>query len=172
MTPTPMDKLDFVSSLVLTLFGAGIVIESLRMPRLDHLAINPFTAPGLVPGFIGVLLTCCGLAIFIRSLKRGGWRIEINALKNASWTRSGALKRSGATLALTLIYALVLFPLIPFWIATSVFVFAFIMTAETMAFGGWPKPKAILTGLVLAILAGLVIGYVFQELFFVRLPGG
>ena len=77
MNPKPMDKLDFVSSLVLTAFGIGVIVESLRLPRLDHLNVNPYTVPGIVPGLLGVLLTACGLAILIRSVLRGGWRLGL-----------------------------------------------------------------------------------------------
>lgn len=40
-----------------------------------------------------------------------------------------------------------------------------------MAPGGWPKPRAILTGLRLSVLAGVVIGYVFQERFLCACQG-
>lgn len=170
--PTRMDKMDFVSSIVLTLFGIGVFVESLRLPRLEHLDINPFTVPGIVPGFLGLLLTICGAVVLGRSIARGGWRLGLSAKGIASWARSGAVKRSSITFFLTIVYALVLFPMVRFFYATPLFVFAFVVTAEAMEKGGWPRWQAVLTGLILAIIAGLVIGYVFQELFFVRLPGG
>ncbi|WDR02894.1 tripartite tricarboxylate transporter TctB family protein [Devosia algicola] len=163
MNPTQMDKLDFVSSLVLTIFGVGVLVESLRLPRLEHLKVNPFTVPGIVPGVLGLLLAICGLAILVRSIRRGGWRLGLTGQNTASWARSGPVQRSAVTLVLTLGYALVLFPQVPFRFSTPLFVFAFIVTAEAMALGRWPKWQALVTGLVLAILAGLAIGYVFQE---------
>ncbi|NOZ32904.1 MAG: tripartite tricarboxylate transporter TctB family protein [Alphaproteobacteria bacterium] len=172
MTPTPMDKKDFVSSLILTVFGIGVMVESARLPRLENQNINPFTVPGLVPGIIGILLVICGLFILIRSTLRGGWRLGISTAGTAKWAKSSAVARSIVTLVLTISYALVLFPLVPFWIATPLFIFSFIVTTEAMANGGWPKPRALLTGLLVAVVAGGLIGYAFQELFFVRLPGG
>ncbi|WDR06173.1 tripartite tricarboxylate transporter TctB family protein [Devosia rhodophyticola] len=172
MKPTQMDRLDFVSSIVLTIFGIAILVESLRMPRLENLKVNQFTVPGIVPGVLGLLLAVCGFAILVRSVKRGGWRLGITGQDTAAWVTSAPVQRSAATLGLTLLYALVLFPHVPFNFSTPLFVFAFVVTAEAMALGRWPKWQAMVTGLILAVLAGLIIGYVFQQLFFVRLPGG
>ena len=172
MNPTRMDRLDFVSSIVLTLFGTGVTIESLRMPRLENLSVNPYTVPGIVPGVLGVLLTLCGLAMLIRSVARGGWRLGLTREGVALWLRSAPLRRTGVTLALTLSYALLLFPLVPFYLATPVFIFTFVVTAEAMALGRWPKRRSVISALALAIIAGSVIGYVFQDLFLVRLPAG
>jgi len=170
--PSRMDRLDFLSSIVLTLLGIGVLIESLRMPRLENLNVNPYTVPGVVPGFLGITLTLCGLFVLVRSVSRGGWKLGLTSRTCASWVGAGAFRRSIWTLLLTLIYALVLFPMLPFNFATPLFVFAFILSTEAMALGGWPRWQAILGGLVLAVVTGLVIGYVFQELFYVRLPGG
>ena len=171
-TPTRMDKLDFLSSIVLTLFGVGVLVESLRMPRLENLKVNPYTVPGVVPGFLGILLILSGLFILTRSVSRRGWQLGLTAENCASWAKSNATGRSLMTLILTLIYALVLFPLVPFYFATPLFVFAFVVSAEALVLGIWPRWQAVLSGLILAVIAGLIIGYVFQELFYVRLPGG
>jgi hypothetical protein len=172
MNPTRMDRLNFVSSLVLTLFGAGVTIESARMPRLENLSVNPYTVPGIVPGVLGVLLTLCGLAVLVRSVARGGWRLGLTREGVALWLRSTAARRTGLTLALTLTFALVLFPFVPFYLATPIFIFSFIVSAEAMALGHWPQRRTILSAAALAIIAGFVIGYVFQDLFLVRLPAG
>lgn len=171
-SPTQMDKLDFISSIVLTLFGIGVLVESLRLPRLEHLDINSFTIPGIVPGFLGALITICGFFVLGRSIVRGGWRLGVTRKATAIWARSSAVKRSAVTFFLTITYALILFPNVPFIIATPLFIFAFVVSAETMEQGGLPRVRAVVTALILAVIAGLVIGYVFQELFYVRLPGG
>jgi len=172
MKPSRMDKLDFVSAIVLLVFGIGVLVESLRMPRLEDLDINPYTVPGLVPGLLGVAIAACGLAMLIRSIVRGGWRLGLTGQAAGGWLASAALRRSLVTLVLTLVYAGVLFPLVPFVIATPIFVFVFTVTAEWMALGRRPPALSLVIALVIAVVAGVVIGYVFQNLFFVRLPGG
>ncbi|MEQ9815257.1 MAG: tripartite tricarboxylate transporter TctB family protein [Azospirillaceae bacterium] len=172
MKPSRMDKLDFVSAIVLLVFGIGVLVESLRMPRLEGLDINPYTVPGLVPGILGVAIAACGLAMLIRALIRGAWRLGLTGEAATGWLASAAVRRAVVTLLLTLVYAGVLFPLVPFVIATPIFVFAFTLTAEWMALGHRPPPRSLVIALVIAVVAGIAIGYVFQNLFFVRLPGG
>ncbi|WP_373086008.1 tripartite tricarboxylate transporter TctB family protein [Sneathiella sp.] len=172
MSQPSMDKADFVSSIVLTLFGAGVVVESWRLPRLEDLNVNPYTVPGIVPGFIGIFLTLSGLFIFIRSLKRGGWKLRVTADGSRRWITSAMVKRTVVTILITMVYAVVLFPNVPFVIATPIFIFAFVVATETMKYGKLPGMVKLLTALVLAVVAGIVINYVFQELFYVRLPGG
>ena len=171
MKPSRMDRLDFVSAIVLTAFGAGVLVESLRLPRLDHLNVNPYTVPGLVPGLLGVLLTLCGLAMLIRSIVRGGWRLNLTSASVGAFLRATPVRRIAVVLALTLVYALGLFGWLPFWLATMVFVFAFVVATEAMALGRLPPPVNIAFALALAVVVGLGVEFVFEQLFYVRLPG-
>lgn len=172
MSQPAMNKADFISSIVLTLFGIGIVVESLRLPRLENLNINSYTVPGIVPGFLGLFLTIAGLAILVRSIRRGGWKLSLNKDLARRWIGSAMVKRTVVTIFITTGYAIFLFPNVPFWIATPIFIFGFVVATESMKYSGLPSRMKLLTALVLAIIAGLVINYVFQDLFFVRLPGG
>ena len=172
MSERTMNKADFVSSLMLTLFGIGIMVESWRLPRLENLNINPYTVPGIVPGFLGLFLTIGGLAILIRSIWRGGWKIGVSGEEIPRWLASPMVMRTAVTIVITMAYAILLFPHIPFWIATPIFIFVFVVTTESMKYGGLPDRVKLMTALVLAIAAGLIINFVFQDLFFVRLPGG
>jgi hypothetical protein len=63
-----MSNRDDVIALVLMAFGAFVLYESARMPRFEHLAVNPYTVPGLVPGFLGAALLLFGLVMLSRSL--------------------------------------------------------------------------------------------------------
>ncbi|MZR32303.1 tripartite tricarboxylate transporter TctB family protein [Sneathiella litorea] len=172
MSQSSMNKADFISSIVLTVFGIGVVVESLRLPRLENLNVNSYTVPGIVPGFLGLFLALAGLAILIRSIKRGGWRIRPSIEGSLRWLGTSMVMRTAVTIVITMVYAILLFPNVPFWIATPIFIFAFVVATESMKYGGLPDRKKLLTALVLAIISGILINYVFQDLFFVRLPGG
>jgi putative tricarboxylic transport membrane protein len=172
MSERTMNKADFVSSIILTLFGIGIMVESWRLPRLENLNINPYTVPGIVPGFLGLFLAVGGLAILIRSIRRGGWRLGVSGASIMQWLASPMVMRTAITVVITMAYAILLFPNIPFWIATPIFIFVFVVTTEAMKYGGLPDRIKLLTALLLAVAAGLIINFVFQDLFFVRLPGG
>jgi hypothetical protein len=97
-----MNKLDFISALVLMALGAGVVIESLRMPRLENLNINPDTVPGLVPGILGVVLFILGGVLLLRSILRGGWRLSFGGAGISALLRDKALQRLLLALLLTL----------------------------------------------------------------------
>jgi hypothetical protein len=105
MTGSRMDRYDFLSSIVLIVLAIGIIVESWRMERLEELNINPYTAPGLIPGLIGVLLLICGIALGVRAISRGGWRISfqngmIRRTTRAVRARSIRRRRRGLHLCL------------------------------------------------------------------------
>ncbi|MEM7443838.1 MAG: tripartite tricarboxylate transporter TctB family protein [Pseudomonadota bacterium] len=171
MTPSRMDRLDFVSSIVLTMFGAAVLIESLRLPRLDHLNVNPYTVPGIVPALLGIILCACGVAMLIRSILRGGWRLNLTSNSVRDFAKAAAVRRTALVLVLTLGYALGLFGWLPFWLATMLFVFVFIVATEGMALGRLPRLPNIAIALAIAAVTGAGVAFVFERLFFVRLPG-
>ena len=70
-----MVKKDFITSIVLIAFSVSVVVSSYTMPRLERRGIDPFSAPGVVPGMIGGILLCLSLILFIRSLRKGGYRL-------------------------------------------------------------------------------------------------
>ena len=49
MKPSGMAKADFITGLVLIVFGALVVEESWRMPRLEYLGVHPLSVPGSCP---------------------------------------------------------------------------------------------------------------------------
>jgi putative tricarboxylic transport membrane protein len=170
MTSHTLNKLDFISARVLIALGAGVVLESLRMPRLENLNINPYTVPGLVPGILGVVLLILGTVLLIRSILRGGWRISAGSASFGLLRHKG-LQRLLLALLLTLGYAAILVGRLPFWLATFLFVAAFIILFELLL----PLPRtqrlrSIVTALIQAVLVAVAVTFVFQEIFLVRLP--
>jgi hypothetical protein len=165
-----MAKLDFYTSLLLITLGVVVVVESLRMPRYAHLGVNPYTVPGLVPGLLGAVLVFFGILLLVRSSREEGWRPG-GMGGVASALRSESARRALITLALTLGYGAILVGLLPFWLATFIFVFVFIALFD------WRKAaplgqKALRLGLALlqAALVAAIVTAVFERLFLVRLP--
>ena len=162
-----MPRADFVTAVVLILLGLGVVAESLRMPTLEHLGVNPYTAPGVVPGLLGCVIGGLGLVLLLRAARAGGWRLDLPTGGLAAGLRTEGARRLGLTLLLTLGYAAGLVGRVPFWLATFVFVFLF------AAMFSWRREQA---ARVLAVAAALgavtafVITLVFEQVFLVRLP--
>lgn len=159
--PTP--AADLAWSVAWIAFGGAVLYGAWTMDRLEKQNINPYTAPGLVPGLLGAGLVFMGLLLMLRSLR---------APKVQRSAPAGDLGRLGIALALCLAYGLGLVGRgVPFWLATFLFVFAAIAVLQ------WPERRAagtVARGLGVAALcaAGTAAGVtlVFQEIFLVRLP--
>jgi len=63
-----MAKSDLGSSIILILFGAIVAYESWRMPRFESIGGTIYTAPGLVPGLLGLVIAFFGVIMLVRYL--------------------------------------------------------------------------------------------------------
>lgn len=164
-----MVRADFITSILLILLGLGALDESLGMPRFEHLQVNPYTVPGIVPGILSVVLILLGGILLIRSTMRGGWRLRAGTSLAA--LTGAANQRLAMTLVLTIGYAAGLVGRIPYWLATAVFVFLFIALFEwRRGRGARGHARAGALALVLAVMVAIAVTAIFQLLFLVRLP--
>lgn len=159
---------------MLLVFSVAVVLESLRMPVYEGRGGSLLTAPGLVPGALGVILALCGLVLLLRSLL-GRHPSEPEAVDETETDLSEAPSIARGRLILMLVLSLGfaggLVGLIPFWLATFIFVFLAVAVFE------WrpqhpPGKRLRLLGVALleALLVAVGVTYVFQEIFLVRLP--
>jgi hypothetical protein len=148
-------------------FGAAVLVGSWRMDRLESLHINPWSAPGLMPGVLGALMLLFGAALWLR---------ERAPATPAERDASPGVSPRRATLALVLCVAFAAGLLgrgLPFWLTTAAFLFVAILAfrlldrdAESRA----PLARVALSTAAIALAAALVIGQVFENVFLVRLP--
>jgi hypothetical protein len=147
-------------------FGAAVLVASWRMDRLQSLGINPWSAPGLVPGLLGALMIAFGAALALRAL----WR----DFGHGPLLRAGEGKRIALALALCVAYAGGLLGKgLPFWLTSSAFLFVAILVFRILdhdAAGGPLLRRAALGTAAIALTASAVIALLFQEVFLVRLP--
>ncbi len=165
-----MVKKDFITSVVLIAFSLSVIVSSSTMPRLERRGIDPFSAPGVVPGMIGLILLCLALILFVRSVKSGGYLLFSPETTQQSGHR-GAARRVLLTLVISLIYAIGFLGRIDYTLATILYVFSFIVLFEYR----WTEPlnnqlKVIGYALLQALIAALLITLVFRKLFLVDLP--
>ena len=171
-TPTPDDavraRADLITALAFVALGLMVVYLSWTMPRLEARRIHPATIPGLVPLILGSALTLCGGLLAYRSARLGqpgAWA--------GLWARltSWGYVRVTVILVLSLIHTLVLLGNMPFWLASALFIFAFIMLFETvLAEERRPLLSSLLWALGIAVAGSGAIFYVFERIFLVRLP--
>ena len=130
------------------LVGGAIFYASWTMDRLANLGVQPFSAPGLLPGILGVFIVLLGAAMFFRGTKVAAEVIE--------WRR--LLVPIGLCLAFA---AGLVGHGVPFWLAAWIFVTVMICTLQRR-----PTWQAFVIGGA----AGVAIALVFQEVFLIRLP--
>lgn len=140
--------------------GALVLAASWRMDRLESLHINPWSAPGLMPGVLGVLMMLFGAALAIRG--------------------SGGEASDGAAKPLRVLIALVLCVgyaagLLghgwPFWLTSAIFLFVCILAFRWLDREPGTTLKSLVpTTAAIALGAAVVITVVFEQLFLVRLP--
>lgn len=161
-------RADLVSAVVWMLFGGAIAVGSWRMDRLEHLHINPYEIPGLVPGMLGTAVFLLGVVLALRALRAGALtqpRIP------AAAQPFGA--RMWIVFAAMLAYPLVLVGHgLPFWLVTAVFVagFIFFFDRERQNGIGRGTARQLLLAAICGAAASAIVTLVFQDVFYVRLP--
>jgi len=164
MERKPSAQTDLISALLWMMLGAAMFWGGWTMDRLESQHINPYTAPGLVPGVLGIGLLILGGLLLLRSVRAGGL-----AFTGGGWPQGPALSMGRVALAIVLClgYAVGLVGRgLPFWAATAIFVFLAIVLFL------WPDrgPRGAVVALACAVGTAAATTLVFQEIFLVRLP--
>ncbi len=171
MKPETMNRADFVTSVVLLVFSVALVVESYRMPRLEDQGINPWSAPGVVPGFLGVILLLLAIGLFIRSLARRGYVFDVSSENIRGSLFSPESGRLVLTLVLCIGYAGGLLGRVPYWLATFVFVGLFVAIFEWKpGLSRAQRNRRILVAVILAAATSAVVSLTFEKGFLVTLP--
>jgi hypothetical protein len=161
-----MPRADFVTGLVLALLGVAVIWASLDMPRFEERQATLYTAPGLVPGALGVISLALGAGLFLRAARAGGWRLAARG-----GFKDPGVRRLALAIALCLIYAAGLVGTVPFWLATFVFVAAFVILFEwPLATGRADRLRRLLFAPLFAAVISAAVTLLFQHVFLVRLP--
>jgi hypothetical protein len=171
METRPLIRADLITGVILVVFGLAVLAESYGMPRLEERNINPWTAPGIVPGMLAVIITALGAVLALRSLAAGALRVRtVQTVEDVAEARA-SLRRLVLCGALCLVYATGLVGRAPFWLATCLFVFAFIAVFEWDSADAAPaRLRKLAVAAAIAVATAIVIPYVFEYLFLVRLP--
>ena len=145
-------------------FGAAVLAGSWRMDRLESLHINPWSAPGLMPGVLGALMILFGAALGFRALRQRAERDDADA---ASAPR--------VILAIVLCFGYAAGLLghgLPFWLTSAAFIFVAILCFRWLDRDAATPDMARLaaSSAAIALGAAFAIGLLFEQVFLVRLP--
>lgn len=138
--------------------GALIAFESIRMERFESMGATVYTYPGFVPGLIGVVVALLGVVLMAR-----GWRARTVTAGGQPLVNARVLIALGLALA----YCLLLLTRVHFVAATAAFVsaFTFLFTDPDHT-----RVRRLLVAGASGAVTALVVFFVFQEIFLVRLP--
>jgi len=164
----PSPRADRITALLLIAFGAAVTFESWRMPRMSEFGANIWSAPGIVPGMVGVLISLMGTALYLRAR---GKPISTDPTDHPA----GGWRRGLTVFVLCILFAGGLVSRVPFWIAAFAFITSFILLfdREDRALDSGVAtlpPRRIALAIVIALSASLIITWVFEDIFLVRLP--
>jgi hypothetical protein len=166
-----MAKADFVTGLIFVALGVAVVVECLRMPRFEDLDVNPYTVPGLVPGVLGAIISILGAVLVLRSARAGGALRAERAPDATPFLADPGMRRLLLSIALCLLYAAGLIGRLPFWLATFLFVVAFVVLFEwPLAADRTDRLRRMVFAVALGAVISAAVSLVFQEIFLVRLP--
>ena len=170
MEPKRMDKADFVTSLFLSSLGLAVFVLSIRMPTFKELGANPYSAPGIVPAVLGIILFILGIVLLLRSISRKGYYIKVSFNGIISLFRRKSIKRLIIALFLSIAYVQLLGKM-NYFLLNSLYILIFILAYELDFKQNITKQKkTIIIALSEAFLIAGSIALVFQYIFLVRLP--
>lgn len=170
VTPPPRARTDLITAAVLLAFAAAAFAGAWAMPTFTDRGGDPFTAPGIVPGFHAVVIGLLSLVLGIRAVMRGA--LAPDGGKPPDWRKvegtSNLRLALAAALGLGLVFGLV--GRVPFWVAATAFVASFTILFE------WPitpkdkRLRRVAEAVVLGLVTGVLVTLVFERVFLVRLP--
>jgi putative tricarboxylic transport membrane protein len=162
-------RVDLWTAAVFFTIGVAIIYASWLMPRFREQLGEIYTAPGLVPALYGTIIAVLGLWLAGRSIGRGALKAR------EARARVGREGYSNARLvlaaALCLVFAVGMVSRLPFWLATAIFVFLFILLFEWRKGRAWrERTRPLISAALTAAVTGLLVVLVFERVFLVRLP--
>jgi hypothetical protein len=160
---------DRIAGVIWFVFGTAVFYGSWTMDRLASQNINPLTAPGLLPGLLGLGMMVMALVLISRrEIGRAASAIGVAPTEEAgtNW------KRLLASWALCIAFAGILLGRgLPFWLLAAAFVFVHVLVLEDRhRIEGRSFLRRSIEAALIATATSAAVTYLFQNLFLIRLP--
>ncbi|MET3599653.1 tripartite tricarboxylate transporter TctB family protein [Martelella mangrovi] len=159
---------DLAVSTILLAVGIAEFIGGFTMDRLEVRQIHPASIPGLLPMVLGLAIAIVAALQLIGLYRRGDAEIEGVA---GGLVTVKELARLALLIAICAFYALFLVGRVHFWVASSLFITGFMLIFELSL--RMTKRKLAITitrAVVIAVVFGGAVSFLFEDLFLVRLP--
>ena len=174
---------DRIGGLIWVAFGMAVVYGAWTMDRLQSLGIPPATAPGVVPGLLGIAFVIFGAILLARRQAPADHATEPviapspDAAAPADTPAPVAhgefdWKRVALSWLLCITYGGVLLGGgLPYWVLTAAFLFLHILLLdETSRVPASPTLRRLVIAAVVAPAVATAVMLTFQHVFLVRLP--
>ena len=130
--PLPPRK-DLWIAAVFFVLGVAISWLAFRMPTYADQKGEIYTAPGLVPGFYGVVIVLLSIWLAVRAVRQGALHIGTVRRRHRASRRSNSDGRLALAAGLGLFFVVGLIGRVPFWLASATFVALFTILFEWQA---------------------------------------
>lgn len=167
---------DLWSGLFWIVLGLAIAVHSAGMPVPRNLGATTLTGPGFLPMLLGGALSLMGLVLMIRARRATGADPQTEPLPasqssaDPSSEEPASNMRAAVALVLMVAYAASLALRQPFVLCTTLFVTVFITVFNWQDHSTGQRLRTIVGALLLAGATAISIEFVFEQIFFVRLP--
>lgn len=171
MKESNMPKADFIVSILLTIFGIWVFVQSVRMPRFEAIGADPYSVPGIVPGLLGIVIAILGSALFYRSILRKGYQLGLSWKKVSVFLADESSRNILWTILLSIFYSFFMLGRIPFELATGIFFCAFVMVFTYKIREGFvSQRRTVLFVLIMGAVVSGAVTFIFRNIFYVGLP--
>jgi len=170
MTERTITKADLITSVLLIVFSAAVIVNSISMPTMADRGESPYSGPGLVPAFIGIMVFLLSVVMLVRSMRKGAMKFMAEDRGKPGGGNPSSWPRIARTVGLCILYALLLgrlwFPLVTF-LFVLIFILMFEYDLKAPLAGQWKK---LLFAVIVALATSASVFVVFRYLFLVNLP--
>lgn len=140
-------------------------VGGLQMDRLEIRQIHPASIPGLVPMILGIALIICAALLYYEAQQAHDISEAGDDSSSNSWNDLIVCA------ALSCIYAIILVGWLPFYLATAVYITAFILYfGRDKVLSPSIRTKTVITAFVIGAVTSIAISALFRYGFLVRLP--
>ncbi|WP_265502652.1 tripartite tricarboxylate transporter TctB family protein [Paracoccus beibuensis] len=176
---------DLWSGLFWIVLGLAIVVHSAGMPVPRNLGATTLTGPGFLPMILGGMLALLGVVLMIRARRASGADaqtspapadqvpsgvVQANAPEPDPAPEETSNMRAAIALMLMVAYAASLALRQPFIPCTTLFVTVFVTVFNWQDRNTGKRLSTIIGALLLAGATAIAIEFIFEQIFFVRLP--
>ena len=129
MEKTKLRRADFITSIILILFGIWILYHAFHMPMKESYGGVKsvwYVSPALLPIFIGVAIIALGIVLMVHSIKTGGAAALIHSAKSVTFKISDSTQRFFGVILAIVTFVYLLIPRVDFFLAIVLFLSYFI----------------------------------------------